>query len=243
MGLLDIFKPKSPLERAAKNIREGFAQPEVRREAMAKLFDIGTEEAFDALLTRFTYNSHGNIADESEKRDLVGQIVTAGEEMIPALHRYIETEKALSFPIRALAQIVSKQECLDFLARTLQAKEPLDHRTTEAKRALVTAIGDMGGEEQAPVLYPYLEDHNDDVQMQAVESIERLASEDSAAALAEVCCRDTHAARVQHRAALALLKLEFNVKPHYAKFAEDVKREFVLGKKGVLARKGGGSKS
>jgi hypothetical protein len=243
MGLLDIFKPKSPLERAAKNIREGFAQPEVRREAMAKLLDLGTEEAYDALLARFTYNSHGNIADESEKRDLVGQIVGVGEGMIPALHRYIEREKALSFAIRALSQIVSKEECLNFLTRTLQSKEPLDHRTTEAKRALVTVIGDMGSDEHAPVLYPYLEDHNDDVQMQTVESIERLASEESASALADVCCRDTHAARVQHRAALALLKLQFNVKPHYSKFADDVKREFALGKKGILARKGAGNQS
>ena len=63
MGLLDFIKPKSALEKAAAQVREPYAQPEYRRGAMDKLFEIGTDEAYRALLKRFTISAHGQIAD------------------------------------------------------------------------------------------------------------------------------------------------------------------------------------
>lgn len=243
MALKDLLRRKSPVEKASKDLREAFAQPDVRRAAWATLLDIGTEEAYDELLRRFTFNANGNIADESEKRDLTADIVHVGEEMIGALKRYIAKEKALIFPIRAMSQLLSREDCLAFLIETLGHKEPLDHRSTEAKRALIIAIGDTGGPEHAAALVPYLEDHHDDVQTQAIEAIERLSTPETIEALAEVCCRDTHSGRVQTRAALALINLEYSAKKTYARFQPEVKSEFVLGKKGQLVRKSGASKS
>lgn len=40
VGLLDILRPKSPLEKASKQVLEVYAQPEYRRNAMDKLFEI-----------------------------------------------------------------------------------------------------------------------------------------------------------------------------------------------------------
>jgi len=239
VSLKELFRRKSPVEKASKDLREPFAQPDVRRAAMATLIDIGTDEAYRELLKRFSYNSHGNIADESEKRDLVDEIVQIGEPMIVPLKGYIESEKTVTFPIRALGQIIDKPAVLEFLVATLATKEPLDHRSTDAKRALIIAIGDMGDKEHAPALIPYLGDHNDDVQMQTIDALERLANPDTAEALAGVCAADSHAARIQHRAAHALEKLEWPVKAQYDRFVPDVKAEFLLGKKGVLLRKSG----
>jgi len=237
MGLKDLFRKKSPVEKASKDLMEPYAQSDVRRAAISALFTIGTPEAYESVLKRFNFSANGSIADESEKLDLVDYCVDAGDSIVPSLKKHISAEKALAFPIRALSQLVDKTELLDTIGQSLEAKAPLDHRTTEAKKALVTALGDYGNENQASILFPYLEDHNDDVQMQTIEALERLGFQVAGEALALVCCRDTHAARVQHRAAKALIKLEVSVKKHYPKFLDEVKSEFVLGKKGALVSK------
>jgi len=237
MDIKEFFRRKSPLEKAVKDLMEPFAQSDVRRAAISTLFSIATEESYAEVLKRFNYSANGSIADESEKLDLVDYCVDAGEDMVGPLTEHIKAEKALAFPIRALSQLVEREELLNILIESLNVKAPLDHRTSEAKRALVIAVGDYGSHDHDAVLFPYLDDHSDDVQMQTIEALERLGASTSCTALAEVCCVDTHAARIQHRAARALMALEVSVKKQYDRFMPEVKSEFILGKKGVLVQK------
>jgi len=243
MSIKDFFRRKTPIEKATKDLMEPYAQSDVRRAAMSTLLSIGTDESFQSVLKRFTFSANGHIADEAEKRDLVEYCVSIGPAMINSLKQYIKTEKSLSFPIRALNHLVERETLLKFLVEALSEKEPLDHRSTEAKRALVIAIGDYGNDDHVECLFPYLEDHNDDVQMQTIEALERLGSKSSAEALASVCSRDVHAARIQHRAARALMDMELSVKKFYDRFLSDVKSEFILGKKGTLVQKNRTSKT
>lgn len=237
MGVFDVFKRQSPIERAIKDLREPFAQPEVRRAAMGKLLEIASDEAYYGLLVRFTFNANGHIADESEKRDLMQELVKVGRPAVDPLKRFIEKEKAIGFPIRAYAQIVEREEALEFLGAALKKMEPLDHRTTEQKKALILAIADLGKPEQAALVVPYLKDHNDDVQAQAVETIERLKNPETYAALIEVCTSDAHAARIQRRAAQVLETLEIPLKAEFERFQAELKGEYLLSKKGTLAKK------
>jgi HEAT repeat protein len=238
MGLLDLIKPKSPLEKATKALREAYSQPEYRRQAMEKLIEIGTEEAYAALLQRFTFNSHGQIADESEKNDLVEELVNIGPPIVPALKKFIQTEKQIAFPIRALARLLERPELLAFLTESLQRYEPLDHRSTKAKAMLILALHDFGGSEQALVIVPYLDDHDDDVQFQAITALEKLKNESTREALIQVCCGDRHAGRIQSRAAQALCDLEWSVKGSFEQMSSEVRATFNLSKKGTLVRKG-----
>lgn len=233
-----MLKPKTPLEKAAKQVREAYAQPEYRRAAMDKLVEIGTEEAIAALLQRFTFNASGQIADESEKHDLVDQLATLGEPAKAPLMRFIRTEKNIAFPIKALLKILPKDEGIAFLCETLKAYEPLDHRSTQAKATLVMSLSEVCGPEHAPVFVPYLDDHHDDVQFQAVVVLEKLKNPDVKDAIAGVCVGEAHASRVQRRAAQALADLKWPVKERYDAFNPELKRDYLLGKKGHLVPKG-----
>lgn len=237
MGVFDVFKRQNPIERAVKDLREPFAQPEVRRAAMGKLLEIATDEAYYGLLVRFTFNASGHIADESEKRDLMQELVKVGRPAVDPLKRFIEKEKAISFPLRTLAQIMDREEALEFMTAALKKLEPLDHRTTEQKKALIVAIADLGKPEQAPAVVPYLKDHNDDVQAQAVETLEKLKNVETYSALVEVCVGDAHAARIQRRAAQVLEVLEIPLKAEFEKFNGELRSEYLLTKKGTLAKK------
>lgn len=239
MGLLDFIKPKSALEKAAAQVREPYAQPEYRRGAMDKLFEIGTDEAYRALLKRFTISAHGQIADEAEKRELVDQLAGVGEPVLPALKEFVQTEKKnISFPVRAVLKILGKEAGIEFLKATLQQYEPLDHRSVQAKTTLVITLGELVDASEAALFAPYLEDHDDDVQFQAVVALERLANEAAAREpLVNVCTTDQHSARVKRRAAQALHELGWSVRDRYDAFDGELKDEFLLGKKGHLVKK------
>lgn len=238
MGLLDFIKPKSALEKAARDVREVYAQPDVRRAAMDKLLELGTEEAFNALLQRFSIVANGQIADEAEKRDLVQHLVDAGEAAVPALKRYIRQEKTIAFPIRALSGILNDADMVEFLFQTLEAYEPLDHRSTQAKTTLIAALSDRAKAAQAPRLVPYLGDHHDDVQFAVVEALQHFANFETALPLIQLCCGDAVSGRVQRRAALALVELGWPVKEHYDRFNPELKNDLLVGKKGQLVKKG-----
>lgn len=238
MGFLDLIKPKSALEKAAKQVREPYAQPEYRRAAMEKLLELGTEEAYAALLMRFTYNANGQIADESEKRDLVDELVRVGKPALPSLQKFIATEKAVALPIEALRRMLPPAEALAFLQKTLQSYEPLDHRSTQQKISLVFALAELGGPEVALSLVPYLDDHHDDVQFQVIGALERLKNEATGPALAKVCVGDAHAGRVQRAAAQALANLGWPAKEHYDAWSAEVKADYLIGKKGQVVKKG-----
>lgn len=237
MGFLDLLKPKSAVEKASKALREPYSQPEYRREAMHKLIELATPEAYDALMGRFTFNSHGQIADEEEKNELVEELIRIGDPAIPAVKRFIQTEKNIALPIRALAGMVDHAALMAFLIESLQRYEVLDHRSTVAKASLLAAIHDHGGPEHATAVVPYLNDHHDDVQFEAISTLERFKNEATKDALAAVCSGDTHSTRIQARAAQALADLEWPVKELYDGFAADVRSAFVLSKKGALIRK------
>jgi len=238
VGLLDFIKPKSALQKAAESVREPYAQPDVRRDAMNKLFEIGTAEAHMAVLRRFTINAHGQIADESEKRELVDRLAQVGEAVLPSLKEFIRTEKkSISFPVRAVCKILDKPEAIAFLKETLQGYDPEDHRSVHAKNTLLITLGEMVSGDEAELFVPYLADHDDDVQMQAIAALERLAEERTREALVGVCLSDSHAPRVQRRAAQALLDLGWSVKDRYADFHHELKDEYLLGKKGQLVKK------
>ena len=237
MGLFDFLKPKSALEKASQQIREAYAQPDYRRTAMDKLFEIGTDEAYAALLQRFTYNANGQIADESEKNDLVTELADVGEPVLPALKSFIQTEQHLAYPIRSLVRIIGKADARDFLIETLQRYEPMDHRSTKSKISLLIALGELCEAEQATALAPYLEDHSDDVQAQAVMALEQLANPETREALCALCVGDAYAARVQRQAAGALAELGWSVKDKFSSFNDELREEFMIGKKGALIRK------
>lgn len=241
MGLFDVFKRKSPVEKLTKELTEPYAQPEYRRTAMNKLIELGTPAAHAALLKRFTFNANGHIADESEKRDLVDEIVRIGQPMVEPLRQFIRSEKAVEFPIRALLKLESKESVTEFLSQTLAALEPLDHRTTDRKRGLITGLTDLGFPGSAAVIAPFLKDHSDDVQFQAIEALEGLAEPSALSQLIEVCIGDSHAGRIQRRAAQVLEKLELSVRDRFEEFNAELRAEFMIGKKGQLMRKTAGA--
>jgi hypothetical protein len=236
MGFLDSLFGDKPTPKAIDKqmlrVKERYAQPEYRREAMDKLLAWGTPEALRAVLARFTVVVQSPHWDEEEKRWLVDELAAHGEPAKKALQEFLAKEDSVAFAAQALRKLSSSQEQWTAdMVDALHARPADDHRTTLGKAELIAQLKDQGGVEVVTAVLPYLADHADDVQMATIDCLDQHAASlpegqrgDVATKLAAVIVDDTRSARVLRHAARAMARLRFAIdatKPLAPVVAED----------------------
>lgn len=241
MGLFGLFGADKPtpqnIQKLVGRLREGYAQPEYRREAMEKLLAFGTPEALEGVCRRFAVVAQSPHWDEEEKRWLADELAERGEPARAAIKRFLAKENAIAHASRALLKLESKDRYVQDLVEALQARPPDDHRSSQGKVELIAALGATEDPGVVDAIAPYLDDHSDDVQCQAMDVLEKFAANDAGkAALARtaaVVADDARSARVLRHAAGLVSRLRLPIdatKPLAPAVAED----FVV-KDGTLA--------
>lgn len=216
MGLFDLFKAddKKKIEGLVKKVKEPYAQPEVRQEAMEALFKMGTPEAYAAALKRFSYVCQSLHWDGVEKKWLQDELARVGQPALASLKDFIHTEDAVTLAVRALQRMLDEQDATATLISALRARSPEDYRRTQAKLELIDCLGEQKSKEQVwDAMVPYLEDHSDDVRTKVLEVIETWKLASAAPAVAKLLADDTLSARVHRQAAQCLCVLEARLKP------------------------------
>lgn len=244
MGFLDsIFSDKPTqkgIDKQVLRVKERYAQPEYRREAMDKLLSWGTPEAYAGVLARFTVVAQSPHWDEEEKRWLVDELATRGEPAKQALQAFLAKEDHVAFAAKALRKLSSSTEqwVTDMIA-ALHARPADDHRTTLGKAELVAQLKDGGGPEVVAAVQAYLDDHADDVQTATIDCVDHHLAGAPEDVKAQVTARfqrivadDARSARVLRHAAAAMAHLKLPVDPARP-LAPAVAEDFVV-KDGAL---------
>jgi hypothetical protein len=237
MGFLDgLFggdkSSQKNIDKLVIRVKERYAQPEYRREAMEKLLALGTAEALTGVIQRFTVVAQSPHWDEEEKRWLVDELAERGEPAKLALRRFLKSADHIAFAATALGRLTQKDELVQDLMASLAARPPEDHRSTLGKTELVAVLADTGQVGVVLALVPYLDDHADDVQCAAIDAIERLwpnaSDRDAAKAkLQTIVTDDSRSARVLRHAANAMHRLGVEIDPTKA-LAPAVAEDFVV---------------
>src|ERR1700759_999543 len=118
MGLLDMIGmggPEGKIRRLTKKAMEKFGPPENRQGAIEELGEIHSEAAIDALLLRYTFRVDPGITDDEEKARGLALVTQAGQPSRPAVKRFILTRDEISWPLRALAELLPEAEVVKFL--------------------------------------------------------------------------------------------------------------------------------
>lgn len=236
MGLLDSLfgdkpNPKS-IEKLTAKVKEQYAQPEYRREAMDRLLDWGTPEALAGVLMRFTVVVQSPHWDEEEKRWLVDELATRGEPAKQALTVFLAKDDHVAFVSKALRRLSPSPEAwVADLVTALQKRPPEDHRTGAGKAELINQMRDAEAKNVVKPILPYLHDHADDVQIAALDALEKMhgaAADDDKAAIADalraMVADDARSARVLRQVASVMAALKVPVdatKPLSPAVAED----------------------
>ncbi len=190
MGLFDMLgiggtaaeRSARSVAKLQKKVIEKFGPPENRQGAVEELGQLRSEGAIDALLMRFTIRIDPGITDDDEKKRALDLIVDAGELALPSIKKFIATRDEISWPLKALGDLVPEFEVVKVLVETLKKCAGEYARVPEKKVLLLHAAAAHKGVELVAAALPFLDDMDDGVVIAAAEVIAVQAAQDLPAA-------------------------------------------------------------
>lgn len=238
MGIFDFFSGQpsdSAIQSQVTKAKERYAQPDYRRMAMEKLLKWDTDQSLRGVLQRFLVVVQSPHWDEVEKHWLVGELVARKERVKGILTDFILKEDDLAYALDAYKKIVSDDKSYEeMLLLALEHRPPSDHRSIRAKKVLLSILADMPSVNRA-IFVPYLDDHSDDVQCEAIRALTIEKNEQFFSPLIKVISADNHSSRVMREASVSLARLLAPI-PSDVSLNPNVLEDFQL-KDGVLQKK------
>ena len=179
MGLLDKLgiggsrevRDARSIAKLQKKVVEKFGPPENRQGAIEELGALKTEGAVEALLMRFTVRVDPGITDDEEKKRALDLIVATEETAVPAIKRFIFGRDEISWPLKALADLVPEFEVVKVLVETLRKAAGEYARVPEKKVLLLHAAGHHRSPHLVGACLLFLEDMDDEVVIAAAQAI------------------------------------------------------------------------
>ena len=177
MGIKDLLfgtgetREERQISKIKKRLMNPHRQTDDRKFAIHELLQIGTTDAIDALLQRFTYRTENSITDEDEKILVFESIVEAGDRALESIEKHILTRPELYWTIRALRQISGDEAALELVLRSLDTVESGYSEQERRKTELISNLREFQNDRALERLIGALQDTNDDVRVMAVEGL------------------------------------------------------------------------
>src|ERR1700690_38388 len=192
MGLFDRFKtsakgdkrerPKgNPAAKWADRI-EKRVQNYDRQEAIQALADMGTAEAAEVLLKRFTFHMDPSITDQEEKDAAFRGVVRAGSEAIAPVRAFAAKAESLAWPMKIMKELIAGDEYIEELLRWLSRWDTEYAKFVDPKVQILTALEEYRHQNIREAVERFLDDVNEPARFHAVSAL--LAQDDAAAVTA-----------------------------------------------------------
>lgn len=187
MGLFDRFRgPRGEKQGNKTNLAAKWAdrvekrvQNYDRQEAIQALADMGSPEAVEVLLKRFTFHMDPSITDQEEKDAAFRGILRAGKEAIEPVRVFAAKAESLAWPMKIVRELVDEEEFVDELLRWLSRWDTEYSKFVDAKVQILTALEEHKSPRIREPVERFLEDVNEPARFHAASTL--LAQDDPAA--------------------------------------------------------------
>ncbi|TNF22940.1 MAG: hypothetical protein EP329_28115 [Deltaproteobacteria bacterium] len=220
MGLFGFGGGGGKIQRLEKRVTNKWGQPAERQRAMQVLADIGSEEALDALLKRFSFRIDGQINDEDEKRMGYEFLVAAGPRAVAPIERFVSESDGVYWPLRALKEIVGMEPAVEALLRALDRAEKITGRVNEQKVQLVSNLRDFPHPRVRDRLKVLCRDPNDEVRMMAVDGLLTYGKDEALPVIAERILDPEETPNIKAVIFEQLIENEWSLEPWRAELEE-----------------------
>src|SRR5438067_5324426 len=248
MGLLDrlgIGGTKDEREARAvaklqKKTVEKYGPPENRQGAIEELGEMRTARAIEALLMRYTVRVEPGITDDEEKQRVLALIHQAGAAVaVPVLKKFILSRDEISWPLKALSDLLPESEVVGFLVEALRKAAGEYSRVPEKKALLLHALAQHQSADAVPTAVPFLDDMDDEVQIAAAQAMAVQKDERAREPLIQHFLRAHEGSNAGVREAVAglLADTQFDVKGYTPKMEASLPPSYKLDSKGRVIRK------
>ena len=240
--LRNLFSGKSgpsdrQIRRAIKQVTQTHGDAAVRVSAMERLAGWKTPEAAAALLRRFTIQVPQATMDLEEKQYTVQLLVRIGNAASEPIIQYLRTEPEVTWPLRALREILPQQEFVAAIQNLLEHMSTGYTRWPEAKKVLIEHLPDEAFASIRDTALKSIEDDDDDVCIAAIDYLARNGDEDVREHLLQVFLNADARPRVRGRILDHFCELEWPVKGYRKKIEEAIEEPFYLTSKGTVKRR------
>jgi len=205
---------------------------------MERLAEWKTPEAASALLRRFTVQVPQATMDLEEKQYAVKLLVQMSACAVEPILHFIRAEPDVTFPIRALRDLVPPEDFTAALSGVLREMSGGYTRWPEAKKALIEHLPEASYEQVRETVLRSLDDEDDDVCIAAVEYLARSGGEEIRERLVELLLSTGDRPRVRGHILGLLSEKEWPVKGFRKRVEEILADPFYLTSKGTVKRRG-----
>ncbi len=205
-----------------------------RYSAVEQLRDIGDQEAIRAMLNRFNVMVESGIKDNEEKQYVYEQLLSLGENAVNPVMNFLRTEKEISWPLKALSELLPPDKFKERVIEILGRMEPFysSDKENAKKVELIEALMDYKGEDVIEAVEPFLEDTNDDVRIAALELLARHEDDKWREFLIESMLESHDRPRIRIKIAQLLCRLNWPVTGYRKKVEAALPDGFYLDGKG-----------
>jgi hypothetical protein len=225
------------IQRALKQVIQMHGEAATRVAAMERLASWRTPEAATALLRRFTVQTPQASMDLEEKQYAVRLLVEMGKAAVPPILNYLNAEPDVTYPVRALREILSPEEFHKCLMDILASLSKGYTRWPEAKAVFIAHLSDEAFPQVAEAVVRSLEDEDDDVCIAAIDYLARNDDETIREKLIQIFLEAESRPRVRGRILDHFCEKEWPVKGYRKKMEEAIALPFYLTSKGTVKRK------
>jgi HEAT repeat protein len=225
------------IRRATRQVTQTHGDAAVRLSAMERLADWKTPAAAAALLRRFTIQVPQATMDQEEKQYTVKLLVQMGRQAVEPIVQYVESEPEVTWPIRALREILPQAEFTETLQSLLTRFSAAYTRWPEAKKVLIEHLPDEAFAQVRDAIFRALEDDDDDVCIAAIDYLARSGDEPVREHLLQTFLGADSRPRVRGRILDHFCELEWPVKGYRKKVEEAIVEPFYLTSKGTVKRR------
>ncbi len=225
------------IRRALKQTLQMHGDAATRLGAMERLARWGTPESAAALLRRFTVRVPQASMDHEEKQYTVRLLTQMGETAVGPILQYLKTEPEVTWPVRALREILPPETFEETLRGVLESMASTYTRWPEAKTVLIQHIppGSYGAMKET--VTRFLEDDDDDVCIAAATYLARHGDEDVRERMIEIFLESEGRPRVRGSILDLLCELELPVKGYRKRVEEAIADPYYLTSKGTVKRR------
>ena len=225
------------IQKTVKRLTEPGGEEGPRIEAAEKLLEWGTPDSLFALLKRFTISSKNISQDIEEKGMVVRMLVGKGPAAVEPIVQFLKTNHQVEWPVRALAEILPKEELGPRLAEVLeQVALQSAFSSPEHRSGLIRCLHGHVTPAIAAVARRMLSDDDDDVRIAAIEAMAETGDE-MREPLLETFLEASDRPRIRIRIAEIFSEREWPVKGYRPKVEETLPEGFSLNSKGLIRRR------
>ena len=225
------------ISRALKAVIQTHGDAANRVAAMERLASWKTPESAAALLRRFTIQVPQETMDLEEKQYTVQLLTGMGSAAVEPIRNFLRTEAEVTWPVRALREILPKEEFIIALKETLEILDKSYARWPEAKVAMIEHLPDEALPHVRETLLGFLQDEDDDVCIAASYYLARSEDEEIRERLLETLLNAEARPRVRGRIFELFCEKEWPVKGYRKRVEEVLQEPFYLTGKGIVKRR------